>query len=254
MLISRRTFMLGVLGAGCVLSSRPCFASIAQGIVAPLTDDQLNASFAGLCAGAGQLLAGRLSPNDLQAALTKARVLHARLLPLPDIGGPDNLVYSSFVVGPQYVALYKALSPYGVTAKEVGKLVYDLAAHSYAQQAPTLKANGERLFSPGYYAILRAWAERSRRKRYPMDWVQTVFRGDGTDYDLGIDYTECGLMKYFAAQGVPELAAYPCYVDFPASRAEGTGLYRTTTLAWGGEVCNFRYRKGRAVTQGWDKA
>jgi hypothetical protein len=240
-----------MLGAGCILSFRPCFASIAQGIVAPLTDDQLNASFAGLCAGAGQVLAGRLSPKDLRDALTKARALHAGLLPLPDIGGPDNLVYSSFVVGPQYVALYRALSPYGVTAEEVGKLVYDLASHSYAQQAQKLKANGERLFSPEYYEALRAWADRSQRKLYPMDWVQTVFRGDGTDYDLGIDYTECGLMKYFTAQGVPELAPYPCYVDFPASRAEGTGLYRTTTLAGGGGVCNFRYRKGRAVTQGW---
>lgn len=75
------------------------------------------------------------------------------------------------------------------------------------------------------------------------------FFGDGRDFDIGVDYTECGLMKYFAAQGMPELAPYPCRVDFPTARAEGTGLVRSTTLASGGKVCDFRYKQGRSVTQ-----
>jgi hypothetical protein len=230
----------------------PCWASIAQGIIAPLGADDLNAAFDGLCKGAGQFLKGRRPPEEIDAMLGEARAIHARLLPLPDIGGPKNLVYASFVVGPQYVALYRAMRPHGFTAAEVGKLVYDLAVVSLAQQRDSLRANGERFFTPDYFALLQDWAARSRARRYSMDWVLTVFRGDGAAFDIGVDYTECGLVKYFTAHGVPELAPYPCRIDFPTADAEGTGLRRTTTLATGGRICDFRYKKGRPVTQTWD--
>ena len=102
---------------------------------------------------------------------------------------------------PQYVALYRAMRPHGFTAADVGKLIYDLAASSLAKQADGLRHNGERFFTPAYFALLQDWATRSQERRYPMDWVQTVFRGDGTEFDIGVDYVECGLVKYFAAQG-----------------------------------------------------
>lgn len=39
--------------------------------------------------------------------------------------------------------------------------------------------------------------------------------------------------------------------DFPRSKAYGTGLRRTKTLAAGDGVCNFRYKKGRPVVNDW---
>lgn len=251
--ISRRAFCSMTIGAcAALLLPCPCLASIAQGIGKPVSDEALRAEFAGLCQGAEQMLAGQRPPEDLHAMFAAARAAHARLLPLPNIGGPENLTYPSFLVGPQYVALYVAMRPHGFTAREVGKLVYDLAGYDFAQHKEQYAANGQRFFTPEYYALLQQWAARSQQRRYPLDWVQTVFRGDGKDFDIGVDYAECGLMKYFAAQGVPELAPYPCFVDFPTARAEGTGLARTSTLAGGGKVCNFRYKKGREVTQGWE--
>jgi hypothetical protein len=217
-----------------------------------LDDEALNASFDALCKGAEQLLAGRCPPQELQTMLARARAIHAGLLPLPNIGGPENLVYASFIVAPQYVALYKAMRPHGFTAKDVGKLIYDLASYSFTKQRDSLHANGERFFTPDYFTLLQNWAARSQKRRYPMDWVQTVFRGDGTEFDIGVDYSECGLVKYFAAHGMPELSPFPCRIDFPTSQAEDTGLRRTTTLATGGRICNFRYKKGRSVTQNWD--
>jgi hypothetical protein len=245
--------LCGLFATTCpCLRSRPGWASIAQGVVKPLDDAALTAAFDDLCAGATQILAGRRPATELAAMLADARTIHAGLLPLPDIGGPENLVYASFVIAPQYVALYRAMRPHGFTAADVGKLIYDLAASSLAKQADGLRHNGERFFTPTYFAQLQDWATRSQERRYPMDWVQTVFRGDGTEFDIGVDYTECGLVKYFAAHGVPELAPYPCRIDFPTARAEETGLERTTTLATGGRQCDFRYKKGRPVTQGWD--
>ena len=184
--------------------------------------------------------------------LAEAKKIHARLLPLPDIGGPENLTYPSFLVGPQYAALYTAMRPCGFSAGDVGKLVYDLAVYSMAAEPQVYRANGQRFFTPEYFALLQGWAQRSQQRRHAMDWVLTVFKGDGRDFDIGVDYTECGLVKYFVALGMPELAPYPCQIDFPTSQAEGTGLVRTTTLARGGKVCDFRYKQGREVTQGWD--
>jgi hypothetical protein len=251
--ISRRSILYGLLAATCpCLSCHPGWASIAQGIVKPLDDMALTAAFDDLCVGAMQILAGERPAIELTTMLADARSIHAGLLPLPDIGGPENLVYASFVVAPQYVALYRAMRPHGFTAAEVGRLIYDLAISSLAKESDELRRNGERFFTPGYFAMLQDWAARSQERRYPMDWVQTVFRGDGTDFDIGVDYVECGLVKYFAAQGVPELAPYPCRIDFPTAQAEGTGLERTTTLATGGHRCDFRYKKGRPVTQVWN--
>ena len=250
---TRRTFCSVALTT-CAALLLPCsaLASIAQGIGKHISDEALKAEFAGTCAGAEQMLAGQRPANELRAMFAEAQKAHARLLPMPDIGGPENLTYPSFLVGAQYAALYTAMRPCGFGARDVGKLVYDLAVYSLESQKEACRANGQRLFSPQYYALLQAWAQRSQQRRYPMDWVLTVFKGDGRDFDIGVDYTECGLVKYFAAVGMPELAPYPCQVDFPTARAEGTGLVRTTTLAGGGKVCDFRYRQGREVQQGWN--
>ena len=57
------------------------------------------------------------------------------------------------------------------------------------------------------------------------------------------------------ALGVDRLDAQVSLNEIVATaRAEGTGLARTTTLASGGKVCDFRYKQGRATTQGWDLA
>ena len=76
--------------------------------------------------------------------------------------------------------------------------------------------------------------------------------GDGKTFDAGYDYTECGAVKYFKAQGVAEVAPYFCLNDFLASRAQGTGLVRKGTLAQGDPLCDFRYKRDRPVTQDWD--
>jgi hypothetical protein len=56
-----------------------------------------------------------------------------------------------------------------------------------------------------------------------------------------VDYTECGIVKYLAEQGAPELAPYLCWLDYPMCAAMRMGLIRTKTLALGDKKCNFRF-------------
>ena len=78
-----------------------------------------------------------------------------------------------------------------------------------------------------------------------------VVEGDGRDFVFGVDYTECGVVKYLAREGAPELAPYLCWIDYPQFAAMHLRLDRTETLAQGGQRCDFRIepraaRAGRA--------
>jgi hypothetical protein len=112
-------------------------------------------------------------------------------------------------------------------------------------------AEGKEMFAQDYLDKFKTWAEWTRKREYPANWVADFVQGDGKEFDYGYDYTECGVVKYFQAQGVPELAPYFCLSDFPKSAVFGTGLVRKRTLAQGDGICDFRYRKGRPVVQDW---
>lgn len=88
------------------------------------------------------------------------------------------------------------------------------------------------------------WAEESKKKQYENDWVLDVLPGE-EEFDLGYDYLECGACKLCRDEGCFELAKYLCRLDFVLAEMMGMELARTTTIAEGGERCDFRYRRKR---------
>lgn len=86
------------------------------------------------------------------------------------------------------------------------------------------------------------WAAESKEKKYENDWVLDVLPG-GDGFDLGYDYLECGACKLCRDEGCYELAQYLCRLDFVLADMMGMELARTTTIAEGGECCDFRYRR-----------
>jgi hypothetical protein len=93
-------------------------------------------------------------------------------------------------------------------------------------------------------AMKRA-AARSQERVYAEDFVFHYVEGEGAEFDFGLDYEECAVLKFYRAQGAEAFAPYVCLYDYPQSRLTGTGLVRTMTLAEGGERCDFRFRIGR---------
>lgn len=250
--VSRR-FVLkaGVLGVcSCLLPWRVFAAeSYYQANRAQILSD-----FANVCAGAEKWLAPRTSGRTAKAITADAKRRFERLLPgMPDIGGQDNRNQPFLVMAGWLTALYQAMREKGRSAADAGRLLYDLNAADWAalprQRARTM---GKALFSRRYLTALKKWAADSQKRRYPGDWVVRVVPGDGKTFDVGYDYTACGAVTYFRAQGVAEVAPYFCLNDFLASKAEGTGLVRTGTIAQGAALCDFRYKRGRPVTQDWD--
>jgi hypothetical protein len=200
-----------------------------------------------------KLMAPRYGAEFTSAVLEEARQAFEALIPeMPYIGGEANFLTRNLPGPTITLALYQALQPRGIAVQEVGEIAYR-AFESRLQSTSRLQLHlwGWLAFTGFSRRAMRAQAQTSQECRYPGDFVYTFVEGDGIEFDYGLDFTECAVLKLFRAQGAAELAPYLCLADFPYSRATGTGLVRTTTLAEGAKKCDFRYKRGREVTQGW---
>ena len=141
----------------------------------------------------------------------------------------------------------------GLPLRDAGRLFYDLCAQEMAKsRAEDAHAKGQVMFSAAGREALKRWADGTQQRRHPGDWVAVAVFGDGQNFDVGYDYTECGAVKFFTAHGVAGVAPYFCLNDFTLSRSQGTGLTRVHTLGQGDALCDFRYKQDGPVTQSWE--
>lgn len=197
-----------------------------------------------------------------QRVSRKAPEIFERLLPeMPDIGGKRNLLIDNFVIAAHYVAFYRPMKNMGLTSEDVGRMMYDLDEmyiSSYRPSDSNSSSGSDSQENSGqrsYESVLKAWkdwADWTLERAYPENFVAIFRQGDGNDFDFGFDITECAFCKYLHAQALDELAPYPCLYDFIASRAFDTGLVRSKTISMGDDICEFRYKHGRPVTQSWE--
>jgi hypothetical protein len=183
--------------------------------------------------------------KDSEAMLQEARQEYEALIPqLPYIGGRQ--LFTQFLISTAwFLSLYRVLKRRGETVEEVGQLVYQ-ASEAYLQAYPRFLRRflGFMTFSPRYLRRLEKGALESHERQYPGDYVYDYVAGDGGTFDYGVDYVECGPVKFLTEQGAPELALYVCPTDILSSELLGWGLKRTMTLAEGAERCDFRFKKG----------
>ncbi|MFN2224751.1 MAG: alpha/beta fold hydrolase [Anaerolineae bacterium] len=179
----------------------------------------------------GQRLAGAL--------LEEAREQVEQLLPqIPDIGGDDNPMTHHLRRATTSLALYRAMKAHGKTAEETGRILYEAVVDAVGA-LPFSPAGPP---APEFIRQRKEEARRSQERRYPGDWVWAFVEGDGQGFDYGYDFYECGVQKYYRAQGADELLPYFCFLDFVTTRASGRVLMRTGTLAEGADRCDFRFR------------
>ena len=182
--------------------------------------------------------------------VTGARREFETLIPsIPYIGGKKNrLTNSALVPSVACLALYRTLIARGKTTQDAGDII-DATVRSQFESFPALALHlvGWYRSTSHYLKGLKKQAALSQERKFSGDWVFTIIDGDGEDFDYGIDFSECGICKYFGVHDAEELIPYMCATDFIASDALGSGLTRTTTLAEGADKCNFRFKRGRAA-------
>lgn len=168
------------------------------------------------------------------------------LLPeTPYIGGDENHLTENLYTTVPLLAFYQTLKGRGKTVAEIARLIYHGSSALFASFPVNimLRLKGRRFFSPRVQAKLQDRAVASQEHHFPGDWVYSYVQGNGGDFAFGVDYTECGILKYLRSQGAEELAPYLCWLDVPMCREERVALMRTETLAKGDPSCNFRFSK-----------
>ena len=163
---------------------------------------------------------------------------------LPYIGGKQP--FTEFIVFTgMLLTVYRISKAHGKTVEQIGELVYEIGRAFLASYSIfLLRPLTPLIFSHRSWNRLRKRAIESQAREYHDDYVYNFIEGDGVTFDYGVDYIECASCKFLAKQGAPEISPYICPVDILFSEALGWGLTRTTTLAGGAEVCDFRFKKG----------
>lgn len=100
-------------------------------------------------------------------------------------------------------------------------------------------------FRPLPEAQMRFRAWRSQLRIYPEDYIFTFVKGDGVDFDWGLNYTQCPNVTLYKRHGAADLV-YPlvCTMDYVAGKALFEGYLRTMDLATGGSLCDLRWKEG----------
>jgi hypothetical protein len=183
--------------------------------------------------------------ENARALTAEARREFEDLIPqLPYIGGKQPFTEFIAFTG-MLLAVYRISKAQGKTVEQTGELVYEIG-RAFLKSFPVflLRILTPLNFSRRSWNRTRKGAAESHKREYPDDYVYDFIEGDGVIFDFGVDYLECASCKFLVKQGAPEIAPYICPVDILFSEALGWGLTRTTTLAEGAEVCDFRFKKG----------
>jgi hypothetical protein len=187
--------------------------------------------------------------EEASILLSDSHQEYEELIPqIPYIGESNPMLNLFLLPASRYLAIYRTYQAHGKTLEAAGRLVYYMG-EAEIQALPRLVLRGIEIlwFSGWFRDRLQKRAELSQRRRYPGDYVIEYLDGNGQDFDYGIDYLQCASCNFFGAQGAGELLPYICAIDKAASKMCGWGLSRTTTLAQGGERCDFRFKRGRGT-------
>ena len=155
---------------------------------------------------------------------------------IPYIGGEDNPMTENLLSSINYLIVYGVLKRKDKNLEEIGNICYDMESNF-------LMTHNEKIFpitNPDVRDLLKYLAEQSGA--YPEDFVYEIVEGEG--FDVGLDFKECAICKFFHKKNADEFIPYLCAMDIPMSEYGNLGLHRIKTLADGFDICDFRYKAG----------
>jgi hypothetical protein len=171
---------------------------------------------------------------------------YASLIPhIPHIEGFRARALNTFlVIAAQELAVYKGMKKHAKTAEDAWDICHDALRLRMAQYSPIKRWLLKRgMFSGMVKRRFQQQAEVGETHHFG-DFQVRYLRGNGEDFDIGVDYIACGIYTFILAHGGEEFAPYVCLSDIALSDAMDWGLIRTETLADGCQRCDFRFKKG----------
>ncbi len=152
--------------------------------------------------------------------------------------GTDNPWLNCYAIGAWFIAVNRcnALSPdENYTIIEQGFQNNLLFRWHMSSADRFLKENNR-------FGTFEKWKAKTSGCPYENDWNRTLLP-PMSGCELAFDFTECGICKLCRDEGCFELAHYLCRLDYMMTELANLRLKRTSTLADGGEKCDFRIYK-----------
>ena len=184
---------------------------------------------------------------DLANALcSDARQEYERVIPdIPYIKGIRARALNTFLlITAQELAVYKALRRHGKSPQEAWELCHETLRLGVAKMPRWKVWLFRRLM---FSKLMRKRMESLATKQVRFGDFQVQYLVGGNEFDLGVNYLQCGNYRFAMKHGGEEFAPYICMSDIALSDAMGWGLIRTQTLADGCDHCDFRFKKGAAT-------
>ena len=95
------------------------------------------------------------------------------------------------------------------------------------------------------WPLIAIFHKRISRKGNPDGFRAEIITDKTQTYNLGygFDILECGICKLFQKHNAGKYASILCEVDKVTSGLAGLELIRNSTIAYGAEKCDFRFRR-----------
>ncbi len=183
------------------------------------------------------------------ALVREARSEYETLIPeIPYIRGIRARMLNLFLlITAQELAVYKAMKKRGKTPGETWELCHEALRLRVAQIPRWQRWLLRKLMFSSLIKKLMARRASQQQKTSFGDFEIEYLIGEGDDFNIGVNYLQCGNHRFAIEHGGAEFAPYICMSDIALSEALGWGLLRTQTLADGCSYCDFRFKKGAAT-------
>lgn len=211
--------------------------------------EKLLKDFDRTCALMKESLIARYDDKFANLLQREARREYEKLIPeIPYIeGGRARMLNSFLLITAQELAVYKAIKREGKLPGEAWELCHQ-ALRLRVAEIPRWKRwlLKQFMFST---LVKKVMARRSKQQQPTCfgDFEVEYLISEEGDFDVGVNYLQCGNYRFAVKHGGEAFAPYICMSDIALSDAMGWGLMRTQTLADGCDYCDFRMKKGAAT-------
>ncbi len=205
---------------------------------------------------AKNILAKKYNDLELEKLIKAMRAEFEKLLPeIPYIGGQMNSFTSIMVDSVSVLAMIRVLEKKGYKYHQIGEFVYQ-----YFELVNMILKNKlqesdqdalDQFFGKNYVDYLKKLSDILKRKQYSDDWVFDYLEGDSVNFDYGMNFTECGVCKFYKRMGAEKYIPFICLGDFAQANIIGFGFKRTQTLGNGAPKCDHRFLKFGTTPRAW---
>jgi len=195
--------------------------------------------------GTKSLLLEYFNESNVESLYHKSKEVYISLFPkLPYIGGKKNSQTINLIMGAIVLAIIIPLENESLSKHQIGKTIFD-TFRMYFDTNPKfiLRLVGKYFLTPFSTRRMKKDMEKSLERKYKEDFVMEHVQSGSGQFDFGYNYLECALHKLYTKNNLLKYLPYVCLGDYALFRSLGIGFSRTQTIANGGKLCDFRFKK-----------